>query len=445
MTERQLADRIGAIDEKLVSSAGKARKKRRVWPRITAVAAALAVIAGLAVYLTGRTPAVRAEDLMAGYSAKTSADPSALTEDVSAAVAELGLELLRADLSGKNGLVSPVSVASALGMTAMGARGETLKEMSSVLGAEPEALAKYLRAYRESLNGGVHMANSVWLRDDPELHVEPEFLQANADYYSAGAYKSAFDKQTVEDINNWTKTHTGGMIDKLLDRIPDEAVMYLVNALSFEAEWTYPYKTEDRVHSAVFTTDDGDKREVKMMYSSVEDYFSDDCAQGFLKHYKNGCAFAAILPNAGVSVDEYLASLTGEKLRGLLTSAGWANGTTGIPKFELERDYELAGALISLGMPSAFDDAAADFTGMGRGRNDANLFISRVLHKTFIEVGERGTRAGAVTSVETANGAAPLDPVKQVSVYLDRPFIFAIVDTATMTPLFIGVVRDIGK
>ncbi len=445
MTERQLADRIGAIDEKLVSSAAKARKKRRLWPRITAVAAALAIIAGMAVYLSGRTPAVRAEDLMAGYSAEISADPSALTDAGSAAVAELGLELLTAGGEGKNDLVSPVSVASALGMTAMGARGETLEEMSRVLGAEPEALAKYLRAYRESLTGGVHMANSVWLRDDPGLYVEPEFLQSNADYYSAGAYKSAFDKQTVEDINNWTKTHTGGMIDKLLDRIPDEAVMYLVNALSFEAEWTYPYKTEDQIHSTVFTTDSGDKREVKMMYSSVEDYFSDDRAQGFLKRYKNGCAFAAILPNAGVTVDEYLASLTGEKLRALLKSAGWAEGTTGIPKFELECDYELAGTLSSLGMPSAFDSAATDFTGIGRGRNDANLFISRVLHKTFIEVGEKGTRAGAVTSVETTDGAPSSDHVKQVSVYLDRPFIFMIVDTATLTPLFLGVVRDIGK
>ena len=464
MNERQLADRIGNLSDRAVDDAADPPQRKRIWmrlvydaadpprrkgiwTRLVAVAAALAVIVGLAVYLTGRTPAVRADDLMAGYRAKISADPSALTEEGSAAVAELGLDILRACGTGGNDLFSPVSIASALGMTAMGARGETLDEMSAVLGLSPEELARYLRAYRSVLFGDtVHMANSVWFRDDPELYVEPDFLQANADYYSAGAYKSDFSPQTVEDINNWTKAHTGGMIDRLLDRIPDEAVMYIVNALSFEDEWLNPYTRDRQIKDAPFTTEDGEERTVEMMYSDMEKYFCDELSQGFMRLYKNGCAFAAILPDEGVSVDEYLADLTGQRFRELLASADNVDGRTGIPKFKLERDYELSGALSGLGMASAFDRGVADFTGIGHGRNDTNLYISRVIHKTFMEVDEKGARAAAVTGVEVPAGpTAPDDTSPIKNVYLDRPFIFAIVDVRTLTPLFMGVVRDIGK
>ena len=446
MNERQLADRIGNVDERLVSEARKAPHRRSgggVW-RIAAAAAAIALAMGLGGYFIARDPGLSAKavDLMEGYTTDVNSEAGDLDEESSVAIAEFGLELLRRCGGDGNGLVSPVSVASALGMTALGARGDTLNEMSATLGMEPQSLARFLLAYRESTEGEeLSYANSIWIRDDEDLVVEPDFLQSNADYYSAGAYRAPFDDTTVRDINAWTREHTGGMIDKVLNEIPESAVMYLINALSFDAEWSHPYE-DHQVRDDTFTAQDGTEREVEMMYDSMERYFSDGTAQGILKRYDGGFAFAAILPGEGVTVDGYLASLTGHTL---LTGASWEEGVTGIPKFTQEYGYELSGDLADMGMPEAFDPGRADLTRIGRGRDGSNLYISRVIHRTFIEVGERGTRAGAVTAVETNGGGAPLDPSEPREVILNRPFIYMIVDENTMTPIFIGVIRTLGE
>ena len=365
-----------------------------------------------------------------------------------AAAADFGVRLFQTSMEeGKNTLISPLSVLYALAMTANGADGETLTQMEKVLGMDVDKLNSYMLAYLdllpESKDYKMSLANSIWFKDDPNFAVEQSFLQTNADYYGAGAYKAAFDEGTRNDINNWVKEHTDGMIPEIIDEIPDEAIMYLVNAFAFDAKWADEYE-EHQIREGRFTMEDGTHQDVDMMHSEEYTYLEDDLATGFVKYYKDRkYAFVAMLPNEGVSVSQYVDSLTGEHLRELLNNPQDLTVFASIPKFETEYDIEMSEVLQEMGMTDAFDWRVADFSRLGTYTVDGmNICINRVLHKTFISVSEQGTRAGAATAVEmVAEGAAEIIEYKEV--VLDRPFVYMLIDCETNLPFFIGTMMNV--
>jgi len=384
-------------------------------------------------------------DLMADVTALTPAGVSDLAMD-SARLTDFAVRLFQAgEKAGENTLISPLSVLCALAMTANGAKGETRAQMETVLGMKVEELNEYLYTYMKDLPRGekykLSLANSIWFTDDESFVVNRDFLQTNADYYGADLYQAPFTPETCKAINNWVKEKTDGMIPEILDRIPDDAIMYLVNALAFEAEWEAPYR-EHQVREDVFTREDGTEETVEFLYDREPAYLETVNATGFLKYYAGGqYAFAALLPNEGVTVDELVESLTGAQLHELLTHPVSGPVETAIPKFESEFSTELARVLADMGMPLAFDGNRADFTALGTA--DENIYISRVLHKTFISVAEQGTRAGAATVVEMAKNTSVGPDMKEVkTVYLDRPFIYMLVDCRTGMPFFIGTMMD---
>jgi len=388
---------------------------------------------------------IKAESLSEGV-APRSVTPTAELSRGSVAAADLGLRLLR-EADEENPLFSPLSIMSALGMTANGAAGETLSQMEQTLGMSIEELNIFLYSYLTGLPQGekykLSSANSLWLNDNSRFTPNRDFLQTNADYYGAEIYSAPFDNSTLRDVNAWVKQKTDGMIPKVLNDIPESAVAYLINALAFEAEWLSIYE-KHQVRDGTFTAASGEKREVELMYGSEGRYIEDEGAVGFMKSYYGGkYAFVALLPREGVGLSDYLSTLSGERLNALLTSPEYTEVKTAIPKFEAEYSTDLSEALVSLGMTDAFDLQRADFSRLGSSKA-GNIFISRVIHKTFIEVGEKGTRAGAVTVVETNDGAAcpPEDPKE---VYLDRPFLYMLIDSEASLPFFIGTVTDIGK
>lgn len=366
----------------------------------------------------------------------------------SAAAADFGVKLFQVSMEdGKNTLISPLSVLYALAMTANGADGQTLAQMEQVLGMECEDLNGYLRSYLDLLPEGedykMSLANSIWFKDDPNLLVEQSFLQTNADYYGAGVYQAAFDENTKTDINNWVKEHTDGMIPEIIDKIPDEAIMYLVNALAFDALWETEYK-EHQIREGQFTREDGTQQDASMMHSEEHSYLEDDKATGFIKYYKDRkYAFAAMLPNEGVSVSEYVSELTGENLRELLSEPQDVTVFAAMPKFETEYDIEMSEVLQNMGMTDAFDYRVADFSRLGTYNvSGMNICINRVLHKTLIAVTEQGTKAGAATAVEmVAEGAAEIQEYREV--ILDRPFVYMLIDCETNLPFFIGTMMDV--
>lgn len=350
------------------------------------------------------------------------------------------------DNGNENILISPLSAIPALAMTANGAKGKTLEEMEKVLdaGMTIDQLNEYLKYYLNSLTAEddsfkMHMANSVWFKDDENLTVEKDFLQTNASYYNSEIYKAPFDSSTVKEINSWVNKNTRNMIDSIIKELNPDDIMCLINALAFEAEWEEIY-TADQIHDGVFTNAKGEEKNVKMMSSSESVYLQDENATGFLKSYKGGkFSFGALLPNENIGIEEYINSLTSEGLLKTLTE----NKTTDsvyaqLPKFKYDYSATLTEKLKNMGMPTAFDPNGADFTKLGKYQ-DSNICIGDVIQKTFIQVDEKGTKAGAATAVMMTNGA----DIIYKNVVLDQPFLYMIVDNETGLPIFIGVVNDI--
>lgn len=340
-----------------------------------------------------------------------------------------------------NELVSPISAAMCLGLLNNGARGNTQAQITNLFGMSTEQLNQGFYEYASSLYSGKHcrveLANSIWMRENA-LQVEPNFLQANADWYGAQAYGSPFDETTLEDINNWCYNHTKGKIKKVLDEISPYDVMYLINTLDFDAKWNTPYKRE-AIEQGVFFNQSGSTAEVNMLFSEESFYLEDENAVGFTKPYKDGkYSFMAMLPNEGVDLYEYMNSLNGEKWRELWANGGYRTVHARIPEFEYEKELTLNETLQRMGAADMFSSELADFSGIDKTQP---LYCALVKQKTFIQVDREGTKAASVTLAGMKCMSAA--PTEAVYITLDRPFFYAIVDNEYKLPLFLGAVVNL--
>lgn len=368
------------------------------------------------------------------------AEPFVFTNADTETVMDFSLDLFKASYKkGENTMLSPLSVMYAFGMVTLGAKGETLTQMEEVFGLTKDELAETLTSIRSCLNGDeyskVSLADSIWIKNSGFTPNE-QFIEDNTRIYGADIFSAPFDGGTLNDINRWVEENTYGMIKNILDEIPDDAVMYLINTLAFDCEWAEKY-SEYSVSNGEFTDEDGTLREVEFMSSEENHYLEGENYTGFIKYYANhNYGFAALLPDDGVTVGELISSLDASELNEKLSSPDVSHTVyTKTPKFSYNYGIELSDMLASMGMTDAFDSNRADLTGLGEA--DGNIYLSRVIHKTFIEVAESGTRAGAATVIEAVEECAMETPeIKYVT--LDRPFLFIIFETENSTPLFIG-------
>ena len=494
MTPEQLHDALGMLPADLIAETDKLRSRpvRKVipWKNLAAMAACFLLVLGCGLFTVNRIlpavgggtkEAIPENSMQAAPQAPAMAEPesaaqdNSLLEDIAdnapeegipepeeacrdlmegvptgegwvldvsndTAMADFAVNLFRNTASdGENTLLSPLSVMSTLAMTANGADGETLAQMETVMGMDVSELTSTLHNYRNSQTDQLKLANAIWFNESSLLTVREEFLRTNADHFRADLYEAPMNDHTLRAINNWVNEKTEGMIPEILDQIPADAMMYLVNALAFEAEWPEVY-LETSLEKTTFTKEDGTVQDVELMHSSEYQYIEDDLATGFIKPYKGGdYAFVALLPREGVSVSEYVASLTGEHLLEMLRNPVDTKVFAAIPKFESEYSADMTQVLKEMGMPDAFDRDKADFTRMG-SCEAGNLYIGRVLHKTAITVAERGTKAGAATVVEMICGSAFTPDPKEV--ILDRPFVYMLIDCRQNIPFFIGTMMD---
>ena len=382
-------------------------------------------------------------------------------EKFAAAEMKLGVELLKKGFDPtkkdeENMLISPMSISAALAMTANGADGETLKEMENVLGSGltldqiNEYMAYYMNNLPDNEKEKVYLSDSIWFKDKETFKVYDEFLEKNKKYYNAELYKAPFNDATVDDINGWVSDNTKGMIPGILDKgsldptANEEMLMMLINTLYFEADWQVPYEWAPK---GEFTDINGNKRTIERLGSKEREYFDLGDADAFKKPYAGGnYSFVGILPKEN-DIVEYVKNLDAEKLLAGLSECVDPDSIdlyTMIPKFEYDYSKKLNDILEEMGMPAAFDPSHADFSKI----NDLSvegadpLYISTVLHKTKIEVTETGTKAAAATAIGMAGGAMYI-PKKEVYVYLDRPFVYMIVDKNNV-PLFMGVATQLG-
>lgn len=382
---------------------------------------------------------VKAQDLMTGISAKQPGSDNSVGDY--SPVTDFSLRLFRNCKEG-NTVISPLSVLYSLAMTANGADGKTLAQMEEVFGTDVSSLNTMLKSFSAALGDELKCADSIWYNNASVFTPEQSFLQTNADYFGAGLFSLPFDDNACKSINKWVEENTDGMIKDMLDTIPTDAVMYLINALCFDAKWAEVY-TDAQVSDGIFNSADGIKQDVQYMHSDEHHYIDAENAQGFMKYYEGGrYAFLALLPDEGVSVNDCINSLTAENLRSY-TSKPAADVTVNaaIPKFEGDFSLELSDMLKAIGMTDAFDSSLADFSSMG-SCEEGRLCIGRALHKAHIEVTEQGTRAAASTAVEMNCELAM--PGEVISIELNRPFVYMIVDVSSGIPVFMGSCTSIG-
>lgn len=345
-----------------------------------------------------------------------------------------------------NTLLSPLSIISALAMTANGAKNETLTQMEDIFSTDIQSLNGYLKAYLAYLpydeKYAVRVANSIWIKDAKSLTVYEDFLQVTKDYYNASIYKTPFNASTKDDINNWVKDATDGQIEGILQEAPSSTtILYLVNAMSFDAEWKFVYD-EVQVREGIFTLENGEEQDVEFMYSDEYVYIEIDGASGFIKQYKDDSyAFVALLPNEDIHLADFLNTLNAKELVAALEKPEITKVSASIPKFSNEYSVLLNEVLKNLGMTAAFDANAADFSALGTS-TIGNVYIHEIIHQTKITVDENGTKAGAVTAVMAV--AASIEPEPKY-VHLNRPFFYMVIDKKQNVPLFMGSVVDMQK
>ncbi len=381
-------------------------------------------------------------------SSASPAEGEAMSGEFVRASSDFGFELLGKTAQKGNVMVSPVSILYALGMTSLGSANNTRAQMEQTLfgGISVEDAAKYFRGFAETLpdseKAKLTVANSIWLNQlAGRFSVNAEFLSDNASWYGAEVFGLPFDLDALNRVNGWISDKTDKMIPQMLDDISADALMMLVNTVLFDAKWKTEY-TQYQVSDMDFTSYDGTVTKRETLSSSEYGYFELGKGAGFLKPYAEKYSFVGILPNEGEDVFKYAASIDGKAFVDAVTGASREKVQVRIPSFTFDYGTELSGILSDMGMSDAFSGSKADFSAMGECSDGGNIHISRVLHKTRIELTRSGTKAAAATVVEMkATSAAPGAKPKQI--YLDRPFVFAIVENDTGLPIFCGVVSEL--
>lgn len=357
-------------------------------------------------------------------------------------------------LRSENGnlILSPYSISLALAMTYAGARGETGSQMAQTLHfASQDQLHPALNALDLQLKEKpvnldkdqeplqLNIANAVWV--EQTFAFLPEFLDTLARNYGAGVRLADFINQPNQEritINNWVSDQTE---DKINDLLPEDSVgpdthMVLVNAIYFKADWLDQFDAND-TYDVPFNLLDGSQVDVPMMGQGMYiPYASGDGYQAVeLPYAGSTAAMNIIVPDSG-RFEEIESALTYDMLEDIFEEINQTSVMLRFPKFKFESSFALPDALKQMGMSDAFDRGKADFSGMTGGKD---LFIANIIHKAFVAVDEEGTEAAAATAVIMEATSAPM---WDVTLVIDRPFIFFIHDLQSGQILFIGRVLN---
>ena len=337
-----------------------------------------------------------------------------------------------------NLMISPLSTSYALGMTLNGAAGTTRDAFRSVLHFEDLTDQEVNESYQDLMAQLVTLdeqvqfsiANSIWYRLGYQV-LQP-FIDTNKEYFDAAVEELDFSDPGAKDIiNGWIEEKTNDKIKDMLDYIPTNAVMYLINAIYFNATWKYQFDPED-TFTDDFHLEGGGTHQADFM--QIEGSFSYTGQEKFraveLPYGDSAFSMVVLLPNAEVDIDELVADLSAENWDAWMNSSYPANVVVELPKFKYGYKQLLNDPLTSLGLGIAFTDGA-DFSNITPG---GGIYISRVIHQTFIDVNEEGTEAAAATIVEMIESSGP------ATFRADRPFLYMIKENSTGALLFMGKV-----
>jgi len=349
----------------------------------------------------------------------------------------------------ENLFYSPASISIALAMTYAGARGDTEKQMANVLNftlpqdrLDP-AYSKLIENLKSNKDYELIIANALWLQKDYKFL--QKFLNTMEKYYKGGFNEvdyAANPEGARIKINDWVSRETKEKIKDILkpEDITRLTRLVLTNAIYFKGKWQTEFDKKS-TRDEDFYLINGQKTKVKMMYQkNTFNYYENDDLQLLEIPYKgNKISMVIILPKVGKfkTVENMMDE---KKLQEWLKNAMKTKVKAYIPRFKFTQRFNLSKNLYDMGMEDAFNPAAADFSGIDGERG---LYISKVIHKAFVEVNEEGTEAAAATAVIIDTKALVL--TEELVFKADHPFIFLIRDKETKSILFMGRVMDPNK
>jgi len=348
--------------------------------------------------------------------------------------------------SDANMMVSPLSVSMALGMTRNGAAGGTLEAMTNTLGFAGMSDTDINESYKyiiETFTGldpkvKLQIANSIWYRNT--FSVEQPFIVTNQQYFDASVTPLDFSSPTaVQTINNWVNEKTNKLIPEILDQIPAEAVMYLVNAVYFKGLWRFQFDKNKTQQKPFYLVEGTEVQVPSMVQHESLPYYKGSGFEAIELPYNQGnFVMSILLPDADKTVNDIIPLLSQENWNSWSTLFSNRDIQLQLPKFKYAyEEKKMIPILSDMGMGVAFNPVNADFTRINSG---GDLYISRVLHKTYIETNEDGSEAAAATVVEISYTS--VDPDQPYYFTINRPFIYFIREKSTGTILFIGTVMN---
>ena len=388
---------------------------------------------------TGNPPRIPTESEQRSDELVNSIDPNLFHANTRFAF-DILQELVSED-RGQNVFISPLSILLALAMTYNGAAEDTKTAMAEALQFSEFDLEQLNRGFRDLTTGIVHadkqvqisVASSIWYMQG--YAVEEDFVQRNETYYNSEVLSLDFtDPGAADTINTWIDDATRGEIERVIDSIPPDVMMYLVNAIYFKGDWTHQF-SESSTREEEFTLENGGRKMVPMMHVKKQFRHARVDNLGFLRlpYGREKLAMYILLPDEGEDLDAIVARLDIDSWNKLRSELEEKDVALTMPRYRIEYGVkDLKDVFIRMGMGIAFEPQA-DFSGI-----NPELFISRILHKAVVEVTEQGSEAAAATAVEMTKGI-PSEPVEFV---VDRPFLFTISDDRTGSILFMGKVVD---
>lgn len=355
---------------------------------------------------------------------------------------EIFKEIIACEDANTNVFISPLSMYYALAMAAIGSDTETRTEFNTMLGWNNMAETEVLEAMKELSNDlkpanenvTLSIANSMWQRQGAS--VNENYKSLVHDYFDAEARELDFSSvEAVEIINSWIEVKTNNLIKNMLDDIPADAFMYLINAIYYKADWLYKFKEEDSYDGDFIMEDYNMVDATFMTQKSNFQYFSNNTFQAIKLPYADTNFYMAVfLPNQEYEIADIINQINSENWTSWNSEYSLQEVTLTLPRFKVAYGVKLINEeLQALGLHQAFEPTA-DFSKI----TDADIYISRVMHKAVIEVNEEGSEAAAATVVEYVETSAG----NQLYFTANKPFVYAICHEPSNSILFIGTLVD---
>ena len=318
---------------------------------------------------------------------------------------------------GENLIISPLSIFQILSLTANGAKEQTLTEMLELLQCENidqlnQINYRILIAFEKFST--IDIANAIMTKFTP---VE-EFTTI------AKKYLATIEPLiSVDQVNEWCYNKTHGKIDKILKELDPFTLIILINAVYFKGEWRSKFQSTLTKPLPFYNLGSEEKNVDTMIQIDHFNFYEDKKVQAVELNFREDYMSAIIiLPAEGTDINKYIdtLSISNSEYKKIIDGLKYSKVHIQLPKFELRFEQKLNEILKDMGMYDAFIPSVANFTGL---REEGDLFISQVIHKTYLKVFEDGCEAAAVTVVDGAGGAMP---VKETiyDMKINRPFLF---------------------